>query len=291
METIDIGVIGGSGFYDMPGFKNKKEVFLDTPFGAPSDAYMVGELGGKRVAFLARHNRKHNLFPSEVNYRANIYGFKMLGAKYLISASAVGSMKEGFQPTHFVFPDQYIDRTRHRPDTFFGGGIVAHVSLADPVCGYLREVLFESSREAGVVGHLGGAYLCMEGPQFSTRAESFTYRSWDVDVIGMTNLPEAKLAREAEIAYATIAMVTDYDCWHEDEEHVTVEQVVKILHLNADHAANTISKAIERIDMNRDNHLFSGLQFAIMTPEEHWPEEKVEEIKYIIGKYLKGGEA
>ena len=289
MESIDIGIIGGSGFYQMSQLKNKRELALDTPFGAPSDAYLLGELGGKRVAFLARHNRKHSILPSELNFRANIYGFKTLGAKYIISGSAVGSMKERYHPTHFVFPDQFIDRTRHRPDTFFGDGIVAHVSFAEPICPYLQKILYESAKTTGVDCHSGGTYLCMEGPQFSTRAESFLYRSWNVDVIGMTNLQEAKLAREAEIAYATIAMVTDYDCWHEEEESVTVEQVIKILKQNADAAAATIVEAVKRIDLGYRNPLFDALRFALMTQPGDMPAETKKRLGPLLDKYIGGG--
>lgn len=286
MEQIDIGIIGGSGFYAMEGFENKREVTVDTPFGGPSDAFMVGDLNGKRVAFLARHNRKHNIMPTELNFRANIYAFKMLGAKYLISASAVGSLKEAYAPTHFVMPDQFIDRTRHRVDTFFGEGIVAHVSLADPICHYLQKILYDSAVAAGVKAHFGGTYICMEGPQFSTRAESFTYRSWDADVIGMTNLQEAKLAREAEMAYATIAMITDYDCWHEEEEAVTVEQVIKVLHQNAAAAAKTIAHAVEQIDLAQSNPIFDALKFSILTAAEHVPAARKEQLRYITSKYM-----
>ena len=287
-NPIEIGVIGGSGFYQMPDLKNKKEVFLDTPFGKPSDAYLTGEIGGKPVAFLARHNRKHNIAPNELNFRANIYGFKMLGVKYIISGSAVGSMKMEYQPAHFVFPDQFIDRTRHRIDTFFGDGVVAHVSLADPICTYLQKILYESALQTKVVCHLGGTYLCMEGPQFSTKAESFTYRSWGVDVIGMTNLQEAKLAREAEIAYATIAMVTDYDCWHEEEAAVTVDQVLRILKKNAEAAAATIVNAVSRIDLSQPNPIFDALNNAIMTRLEDVPAARKQQLERILSKYLPG---
>ena len=286
MEQIDVGIVGGSGFYHMAALKNKRELVLDTPFGAPSDAYLLGELGGKKVAFLARHHRQHSILPSELNFRANIYGFKMLGAKYLISASAVGSMKEAYAPTHFVFPDQFIDRTRHRIDTFFGEGIVAHVAFGDPICGYLQKVLFEASRDVGVTSHFGGTYLNMEGPQFSTRAESMLYRSWDVDVIGMTNLQEAKLAREAEIAYAVIAMSTDYDCWHEEEEAVTVEQVIKILGQNAQAAGQVIEKAVGSLDLDRPNPIFDALQSAILTQKQNVPPHRKEQLKCILNKYF-----
>jgi len=286
MESIDIGILGGSGFYNMPQLTDKREVRIETPYGDPSDAYVVGHLGGKRVAFLARHGREHKLMPSELNYRANIMGFKMMGATYILSASAVGSMKEAYAPTHFVFPDQFIDRTRHRADTFFGDGIVAHVSFGDPICTHTQKILYEAAREIGVTAHLGGTYLCMEGPQFSTKAESFLYRGWGVDVIGMTNLQEAKLAREAEIAYATIAMVTDYDCWHEEEEAVTVEKVLEILRGNAEHAASLIELAVRRIDLARENPIFDALKFAILTRMEHVPPARVDQLRPIIAKYL-----
>ena len=288
METIDIGIIGGSGFYQMPGLTNTSEHMLETPFGAPSDAYLTGELAGKKVAFLARHNRKHNILPSELNFRANLYGFKQLGVRYLISGSAVGSMKEAYAPTHFVFPDQFIDRTRHRADTFFGEGVAAHVAFAEPICTYLQKILYEAATQTGVTSHLGGTYLCMEGPQFSTRAESNLYRSWDVDIIGMTNLQEAKLAREAEIAYATIAMVTDYDCWHEEEESVTVEAVLKILRQNADAAAATIAQAVAAIDLNYANPVFDALRFAIMTPFDQISDERRRQLGPLLAKYLRG---
>ncbi|CAM2066914.1 S-methyl-5'-thioadenosine phosphorylase [Sulfidibacter corallicola] len=286
LASIDIGIIGGSGFYQMEALTNRREIELDTPFGKPSDAFLVGELGSKTVAFLARHNRKHNIAPTELNFRANIYAFKMLGARYLISASAVGSLQQAYAPTHFVFPDQFIDRTRHRVDTFFGDGIVAHVSLADPICDYLQKVLYEAAVANKVTSHLGGTYVCMEGPQFSTRAESHMYRSFGADIIGMTNLQEAKLAREAEIPYATIAMVTDYDCWHEEEEAVTVDMVLKILKQNADAAAATIASAVENIDLAHANPIHDALQFAILTSAEHVPAERVEQLQHIVGKYL-----
>lgn len=289
MHNIDIGIVGGSGFYQIPGLENKEEVSIETPFGAPSDDFLIGELAGKRVAFLARHNRKHNILPSELNFRANIYAFKKLGVKYLISGSAVGSLKEEYAPRHFVFPDQFIDRTRHRVDTFFGEGVVAHVGFGDPICPYLRKVLFDAASSTGVTTHMGGTYVNMEGPQFSTRAESFLYRSWGADIIGMTNLQEAKLAREAEIAYATIAMITDYDCWHEEEDDVTVEQVIKILKDNAQAATETIKRAVEAIDLNHENPLFDSLKFALMTAPENIPAKRREELDVILNKYLEGG--
>lgn len=288
MGSIDIGIIGGSGFYQLEELENRKEIELTTPFGAPSDAFITGEIHGKSVAFLARHNRKHNIMPTELNFRANIHAFKQLGVRYLISASAVGSLKEAYAPTHFVFPDQFIDRSKHRVDTFFGNGIVAHVSLADPICTYLQGVLYDAAVASGVACHKDGTYICMEGPQFSTRAESHLFRSWDADVIGMTNFQEARLAREAEIAYATIAMVTDYDCWHEEEEAVTVEMVIKILQQNATAAAATIVRAIDAIDLSHENAIHSALQFAILTQAEHIPAERREALEVLIGKYLNG---
>src|SRR5512141_2551387 len=231
-----IGIIGGSGLYAMEGLHVLHERSIQTPFGEPSDPYVIGEIDGVRVAFLSRHGRGHRLLPSELNYRANIYGFKVLGVHTILSASAVGSMRENYHPTDIVFPQQFIDRTRHRPDTFFGDGIVAHITFADPVCAAVSLAMGEASREAGARTHLGGTYVCIEGPQFSTRAESHLYRSWGVDVIGMTNLQEAKLAREAEICYATMALVTDYDCWHESADAVSVDQIMGYLKANAEMA-------------------------------------------------------
>jgi len=288
MSAIEIGIVGGSGFYQMSELENREERVLETPFGNPSDAFVTGTIRGKNVAFLARHNRNHTILPTELNFRANIHAFKQLGVRYLISASAVGSLQATYAPTHFVFPDQFIDRTRHRADSFFGNGIVAHVSLADPICPYLQKVLYDAAKASGVTSHFGGTYVCMEGPQFSTRAESHLYRSWNADVIGMTNYQEARLAREAEMAYATIAMVTDYDCWHEEEEHVTVDMVIKILQQNADAAASTIVKAIETLDLQKENALHHSLQFAILTRPDHIPAERKEALDLLIGKYING---
>ena len=236
MQQAEIGIIGGSGLYSMPGLTHTREVKLDTPFGEPSDAYVAGTLEGRKVAFLSRHGRGHRILPSELNFRANIHGFKQLGVERIISMSAVGSLKQEHAPLEFVIPDQFIDRTFHRTATFFGDGIVAHIAFADPVCGDVAKVLEGACRNAGVVGKRGGTYVCMEGPAFSTKAESNLYRSWGADVIGMTNLQEAKLAREAEICYATMALVTDYDVWHDTEEDVSVEAVVKILQKNVETA-------------------------------------------------------
>lgn len=288
MSAIEIGIVGGSGFYQMSELENREERILETPFGNPSDAFVTGTIRGKNVAFLARHNRNHTILPTELNFRANIHAFKQLGVRYLISASAVGSLQAAYAPTHFVFPDQFIDRTRHRADSFFGNGIVAHVSLADPICPYLQKVLYDAAKASGVTSHFGGTYVCMEGPQFSTRAESHLYRSWNADVIGMTNYQEARLAREAEMAYATIAMVTDYDCWHEEEEHVTLDMVIKILQQNADAAASTIVKAIETLDLQKENALHHSLQFAILTRPDHIPAERKEALDLLIGKYING---
>jgi 5'-methylthioadenosine phosphorylase len=282
-----IGVIGGSGLYEMPGLTIVEERRLSTPFGDPSDAYVIGELEGVPVAFLARHGRGHTLMPTEINYRANLFGFKLLGVEMILSASAVGSMKEEYKPTDIVLPHQFIDRTRHRPDTFFGRGLVAHVSFADPICASLPFVIAEAGREAGATMHIGGTYVCIEGPHFSTRAESNLYRSWKADVIGMTNLQEAKLAREAEICYATMALVTDYDCWHETEEVVTVEQVVGYLKKNAAMAAEIVRLSVRRLaTARRVCSCPSALQNAILTAPHAIAESVKKELAPIIGKYL-----
>lgn len=281
-----IGIIGGSGLYHMTGLQEAREEFVATPFGPCSDAFLLGKLAGKEVAFLARHGRKHTILPSELNFRANIWAFKKLGVEYLISASAVGSLSEELAPGHFVMVDQFIDRTRHRKDTFFGEGIVAHVGFSHPVCGYLQQLLHQSALEAGVVSHLGGCYVTMEGPQFSTRAESKLYRQWGAQVIGMTNLQEAKLAREAEIAYATVAMVTDYDCWHEEEEPVSVEMVVARLKQNADAAARTIALAIAKLNLDRNNPIHRALAQAIMTHPAEIPAARKAALAPILAKYM-----
>lgn len=247
MSEATIGVIGGSGLYAMEGLVVREERRLETPFGDPSDPYVLGTLEGHDVAFLARHGHGHRLLPSELPFRANIHGFKQLGVRSIISVSAVGSMKKAYAPTHVVVPDQFYDRTRHRNDTFFGEGLVAHVSMADPICPALRTSLVAATGAAGATVHDGGTYLCMEGPQFSTRAESRIYRQWGVDVIGMTNLQEAKLAREAEICYATLAMVTDYDCWHEGEEDVTVDAVLAVLRQNAAMGQAIVRQAVSAL--------------------------------------------
>jgi 5'-methylthioadenosine phosphorylase len=284
---IRIGIIGGSGLYQMDGLSVLYERSVETPFGEPSDPYVIGEIDGIGVAFLSRHGRGHRLTPTELNYRANIYGFKVLGVETILSASAVGSMKEHIHPTDLVFPDQFIDRTRHRPDTFFGNGIVGHVTFADPICNATSMLVGAAARKAGATVHMGGTYLCMEGPQFSTRAESNLYRSWGVEVIGMTNLQEAKLAREAEICYATMALVTDYDCWHESEEAVSVEQIIDYLHRNAAMAQKVLQLSLPAVAArSRDCGCASALKFAIVTEASQIPLKTKEDLAPIIGKYL-----
>jgi 5'-methylthioadenosine phosphorylase len=286
LQQAEIGIIGGSGLYHMPGFGEAHEVRQQTPFGDPSDAYVLGILEGRKVAFLARHARGHTLLPSELNFRANIYGFKQLGVERIVSVSAVGSLKEEHKPLDFVIPDQFFDRTRHRVDTFFGDGIVAHIGFGDPVCGESAKVVADACQRAGVNGKLGGTYVCMEGPQFSTRAESNVYRSWRMDVIGMTNLQEAKLAREAEICYVTIAMVTDYDCWHPHHDAVTVEQIVSVLLKNAENATKVIKATVAAMPKTRSCKCGSALAHAILTERDKIPAAAKEKLKLILGKYL-----
>ena len=287
MKKAEIGIIGGSGLYAMPGFTNVREERLTTPFGDPSDAFVLGELEGRSVAFLARHGRGHRILPSELNFRANIFGMKMLGVETILSVSAVGSLKEEHKPTDFVIPDQFIDRTYARVSTFFGEGIVAHVAFGDPVCGPLASVLKQACDAVGVVGKSGGTYVCMEGPQFSTRAESNLYRSWGADVIGMTNLQEAKLAREAEICYATMAMVTDYDCWREGHDDVTVDQVVAVLHQNADNAAKVVRAAIAAMPKgDKACACVDALKYAILTDRKAIPAETRQKLAILLDKYL-----
>jgi len=285
--TIPIGIIGGSGLYQMEGLKVIEEHKLNTPFGEPSDPYIVGEIDGVRVAFLSRHGRGHRVIPSEINYRANIFGFKLLGVHTIISASAAGSMKESYHPTDIVFPDQFIDRTRHRPDTFFGNGIVGHITFADPICGEVASIAGAAAREVGARTHDGGVYVCVEGPQFSTRAESNLYRSWGVDVIGMTNLQEAKLAREAEICYATLAMVTDYDCWHPQHDSVTVDLVIEYLNRNVENAQKIVRAAVGRLPRERACKCASALAHAILTDPKRIPARTRKRLALLVGKYLK----
>src|SRR5579862_3667226 len=273
----------------MPGFTDVHEVLQQTPFGAPSDAYVLGTLAGRKVAFLARHGRGHRLLPTELNFRANIWGFKQLGVERILSVSAVGSLKEEHRPLDFVIPDQFFDRTRHRVDTFFGEGIVAHVALADPICSELAGVVQAACHAAGVNAKRGGTYLCMEGPQFSTKAESNVYRGWGMDVIGMTNLQEAKLAREAEICYVTAAMVTDYDCWHPQHDSVTVDQVVAVLLKNAENACKVIREAVAATPGKRSCKCGAALRHAILTERDKIPAATREKLKLILGKYLDQG--
>jgi 5'-methylthioadenosine phosphorylase len=286
LPQAEIGIIGGSGLYHMPGFSETEEVRLETPFGEPSEAYVLGMLDGRKVAFLARHGRGHRIMPTELNFRANIYGFKQLGVERIVSLSAVGSLKEEHKPLDFVIPDQFFDRTRHRIDTFFGEGIVAHISFADPICPELSTIVAAACKTAGVAGKRGGTYLCMEGPQFSTKAESNIYRSWNMDVIGMTNLQEAKLAREAEICYVTVAMVTDYDCWHPQHESVTVDQIVAVLLKNAENAAQVVRETVAAMPKARGCKCGSALGHAIITERDKIPAATRAKLKLILGKYL-----
>jgi 5'-methylthioadenosine phosphorylase len=286
LRQAEIGIIGGSGLYAMPGLTNSEEVQVETPFGDPSDSFVIGELEGRKVAFLARHGRGHRLLPSELNFRANLYAMKKLGVERILSVSAVGSLKQEHQPGGFVIPDQFIDRTFARHATFFGEGIVAHVAFGDPVCATVAEAIFSGTRSAGVVSKMGGVYVCMEGPQFSTRAESNLYRSWGADVIGMTNLQEAKLAREAEICYATMAMVTDYDCWHEGHEAVTVEEVVAVLKQNSVNAARVVRAAVAAMPKERTCGCANALQFAILTDPSAIPQATRQKLDLLLGKYL-----
>jgi 5'-methylthioadenosine phosphorylase len=286
MSQAQIGIIGGSGLYSMPGFEAREEVMMETPFGSPSDNFVVGKLAGRRVAFLARHGRGHRISPSELNFRANIYGLKTLGVERILSLSAVGSLKEEHRPLDFVIPDQFVDRTRGRVSTFFGEGLVAHIGFSDPICPQLAEVASDACASAGVNVKKGGAYLCMEGPAFSTRAESNLYRSWGMDVIGMTNLQEAKLAREAEICYVTIAMVTDYDCWHEEHDAVTVDSIIANLMKNAENACKVVATAVERMPAVRSCKCGSALAHAIITDRKQVPEATLRKLDLIVGKYF-----
>ena len=289
-NPVKIGIIGGSGLYKMDALTDVQEVEVETPFGKPSDALIVGKIDGVSVAFLARHGRSHSLMPSELPFRANIYAMKHLGVEYLISASAVGSLKAEAKPVDMVVPDQFIDRTKNRVSTFFGEGIVGHISFGDPVCNNLAKVVadsVESQNLEGVTLHRGGTYVCMEGPAFSTKAESNMYRSWDATVIGMTNLPEAKLAREAEMAYATLAMVTDYDCWHPDHDSVTVEMVIGNLQKNAVNAQQVIKEIVRRLnDSPPESEAHSALKFAVITPLDSAPAATKEKLGLLLNKYL-----
>jgi len=286
MEKTCVGVIGGSGLYNMDGLEDVEELAVSTPFGDPSDKYVLGRLSGTRVAFLARHGRGHSLMPSELNYRANIFGFKKLGVKRIISASAVGSLKEEIPPLNIVLPDQFVDRTTRRVSTFFGDGIVAHVSMADPVCPELQQLAHRCSSGLNRKVVLGGTYLNMEGPHFSTRAESLLYRSWGLDVIGMTNSTEARLAREAEICYVTVAMVTDYDCWREEEEPVSVETLIGFLNQNAEFAKTLITRMVAELPEEPGCGCGRALKNAIITRPDAVSPEVRERLAPIIGNYL-----
>ncbi|MEM9276684.1 MAG: S-methyl-5'-thioadenosine phosphorylase [Cyanobacteria bacterium P01_F01_bin.143] len=290
MTQAQIGVIGGSGLYKMDALKDIEEIEVDTPFGKPSDALILGKLEGTQVAFLPRHNRNHTLLPSELPFRANIYAMKQLGVEYIISASAVGSLKEEVKPLDMVVPNQFIDRTKNRVSTFFGEGIIAHIAFGDPICNNLAAILadaVDSLNLPDVTLHRGGTYVCMEGPAFSTKAESHLYRSWDATIIGMTNLTEAKLAREAEIAYTTLALATDYDCWHPDHDSVTVEMIVANLQKNAVNAQKVIQETVSRLSKNppqSDAH--SALKYAILTPLDKAPAKTKEKLAALLQKYL-----
>ena len=289
MTTVKIGIIGGSGLYKMDALKDVREVSLDTPFGSPSDALILGTLEGTEVAFLARHGRNHHFLPTELPFRANIHALKQLGVEYIISASAVGSLKAEVKPLDLVIPDQFIDRTKERIATFFGEGIVAHVAFGDPICPQLAKILGDAVASLNlpeVTLHRGGTYLCMEGPAFSTKAESNLYRRWGATVIGMTNLTEAKLAREAEIAYATLALVTDYDCWHPDHDHVTVEMVIENLHHNAINAQKVIQETVRRLAANPPvSAAHSALKYAILTRLDSVPVATKEKLALFLKKY------
>jgi len=288
MENVNIGIIGGSGLYQMPELENVREQEVETPFGKPSDAFIIGELDGVTVAFLPRHARGHKFTPTEVRYRANIYAMKLLGVEYILSVSAVGSLQEQYAPTDMVIPSQFFDRTRARAkeSTFFGEGIVGHVTFAHPVCDELGDILEASCKTVGVKVHRGGTYLCMEGPAFSTKAESMVYRHWGMDIIGMTNLQEAKLAREAEIAYATLALVTDYDCWHEGHDDVTIDMVVEYLNKNVRNAQLILKDAVKRVAAKETPNQFAGAtKNAIFTAPDHWPEATAKKLEAIVGKY------
>jgi 5'-methylthioadenosine phosphorylase len=286
LRQAQIGIIGGSGLYSMPGFEAREEIGIDTPWGRPSDSYVVGELAGKPVVFLARHGRGHRISPSELNFRANIYGMKSLGVERILSLSAVGSLKEEHRPLDFVLPDQFFDRTRGRVSTFFGDGLVAHISFADPICPQLSDVVHKSARAVGVNAKKGGTYLCMEGPAFSTKAESNVYRGWGMDVIGMTNLQEARLAREAEICYVTVAMVTDYDCWHPAHDAVTVTDIIANLNKNAENACKVVAAAVAAMPAERTCKCGAALAHAIITDRKLVPGATRKKLDLIIGKYF-----
>ena len=282
----EIGIIGGSGLYNMPGLEDRREVAIDTPWGAPSDAYVLGSLAGRKVAFLARHGQGHRIMPSNLNFRANIYGLKKLGVEWVLSFSAVGSLQENLKPLDFVIPDQFFDRTRGRASTFFDEDVVVHIGFADPVCSKLADIAEQACQTVGVTVHRGGTYCCMEGPAFSTRAESNLNRQWGFSVIGMTNLQEAKLAREAEMSYVTVAMVTDYDCWHPDHDAVTVEQVIEYLSKNAENAQAVVLEAVKNVPRDQPSPYASALKNAILTDRNMISADSRKKYELLIGKYL-----
>jgi 5'-methylthioadenosine phosphorylase len=286
-KQANIGIIGGSGLYEMEGFTDVRQVEIDTPFGSPSDELVVGTLEGQSVVFLPRHSRGHRILPHELNYRANVFAMKRLGVEWILSVSAVGSLKEQYEPLHMVVPDQFVDRTLQRRSTFFGRGLVAHVAFAHPFCPNLSKTMAAACEEAGATHHVGGTYVCIEGPHFSTRAESELYRSWGMDIIGMTNLQEARLAREAEICYSTLAMVTDYDCWHPEHDSVTADQIVANLGRNADTAKAVLRAAVRRLPIERRCECESALRNALITAPELVPGVIKRELEPIIGRYMK----
>jgi 5'-methylthioadenosine phosphorylase len=287
-ERIEVGIIGGSGLYEMEGFAGAKALAVDTPFGAPSDEVVTGTLEGRRVGFLPRHGRGHRILPTEVNYRANVYALKSLGAESILSVSAVGSLKEQYAPLHVMVPDQFVDRTTRRESTFFGRGLVAHVAFAHPFCAVLSRTLAAACAEAGATHHVGGTYVCIEGPQFSTRAESELYRSWGMDIIGMTNVTEARLAREAEVCYVTLALITDYDCWHPDHDSVTAEQIIANLGRNAQTAKAVLRAALRSLPPRpRGCECENALATSLVTPAELVPERVKRELAPIVGRYMR----
>jgi 5'-methylthioadenosine phosphorylase len=285
MDKVTVGIIGGTALYEIEGLKKTGEEEFSTPFGKPSDKYIIGILEDTKVAFLPRHGIGHRILPSEINFRANIYGMKKLGAEFIISVGAVGSLKEEIKPRDFVFPDQFYDRTKARPSTFFGDGIVAHINFADPICQNLREIAYKKAKEIGISAHNGGTYICMEGPQFSTRAESHSYRKLGFDIIGMTNLQEAKLAREAEICYVTIALVTDYDCWKTDDE-VNIDLVIENLKRNSENAKKLIMEVVKSLPKKRDCKCISSLKDTIITSQDKIPKKTLENLSLLISKYI-----
>jgi 5'-methylthioadenosine phosphorylase len=286
MEKVKIGIIGGSGLYDMPGLTERSAVSVNTPFGAPSDQFIIGTLSGSRVAFLPRHGRGHQFMPSELNFRANIFALKLLGVERILSVSAVGSLKEDIAPLDIILPDQFVDRTRGRISTFFGNGLVAHIAFGDPVCPDLLDQVHRAAQRAGVGAKKGGSYVCMEGPAFSTKAESKLYRSWGMDIIGMTNLQEAKLAREAEICYVTIALVTDYDCWHESHESVSADLIIENLQNNCQAAQSIITQTVKDLNHERNCQCGEALKYALITDKASITSDAKKRLECIIGKYI-----